>query len=155
VLLAGTGPRHLALAPGRDDLAWVVGELDQLVHVLRHDGSAWQVVQSVTTDPDGPEPEETTAGIAVSPDGTHVYVSTRGADTVSVYAVADDGRLTMRQQVVTAHWPRFIGWVPGHEGERLLVAAERDGSVDVLAVDQGQLEQTGHSLAWAAPTCVV
>ncbi|MFK5646009.1 lactonase family protein [Ornithinimicrobium sp. LYQ121] len=155
VLLSGTGPRHLALAPGRDDLAWVVGELDQLVHVLRHDGSGWQVVQSVTTDPDGPEPEETTAGVVVSPDGSHLYVSTRGADTVSVYAVADDGTLTMRQQVVTAHWPRFVGWVPGHEGHRLLVAAEREGSVDVLAVDEGQLEQTGHSLAWAAPTCVV
>ena len=90
----------------------------------------------------------------VAPDGSHVYVSTRGTDTVSVYAVGEDGHLLLRQQVVTAHWPRFIGWLPGAEGRTLLVAAEKEGSVDVWAVDQGLLEETGHSLAWSAPTWV-
>lgn len=151
----GSGPRHLALAPGRDDLLWVVGELDQSVHTVRREGDAWKVVQTVTTVPEGPGPgETTTAAIVVAPDGSHVYVSTRGTDTVSVYAVADTGHLTLRQQVVTGHWPRFIAWVPGEEGRRLLVAAEREGSVDVWAVDQGLLEETGHSLAWSAPTWV-
>lgn len=109
----------------------------------------------MTTAPEGPGPgETTTGGIVVAPDGSHVYVSTRGTDTVSVLAVGEDGTLTLRQQVVTGHWPRFLGWWPGREGERLLVAAEREGSVDVWAVDEGLLEQTGHSLAWAAPTWV-
>lgn len=155
VLPAGCGPRHLALAPGRQDLMWVVGELDQSVHTVRREGGRWTHVQAVTTAPEGPGPgETTTAAIVVAPDGSHVYVSTRGTDTVSVYAVDDGGLLTLRQQVVTGHWPRFMGWVPGQEGRRLLVAAEREGSVDVWAVDQGMLEETGHSLAWAAPTWV-
>lgn len=158
-LPAGSGPRHLALAPGRDDLLWVVGELDQTVHVVRRSGDgvrrSWEVVQTVTTAPEGPGPgETTTAGVVVSPDGRHVYVSTRGTDTVSVYAVDDEGLLELRQQVVTGHWPRFIGWVPGHEGDLLLVAAEREGSVDVWSTDEGLLERTGHSLAWSAPTWV-
>src|SRR5690606_12949598 len=59
-LTPGTGPRHLALAPGRDDLLWVVGELDQTVHTLRHEGGAWSVAQTVTTAPEGPGPGETT-----------------------------------------------------------------------------------------------
>lgn len=152
---AGTGPRHLALAPGRDDLLWLVGELDQTVHTVVRGGEGWAVNGTVSTAPEGPGPgETTTAGIAVAPDGSHVYVSTRGTDTVSVLAVGDDGRLTLRQQVVTAHWPRFIGWLPGEEGRLLAVAAEREGSVDVWEVDQGLLEETGHSLAWAAPTWV-
>ncbi len=151
----GSGPRHLALAPGRDDLMWVVGELDQTVHTVRREEQGWAVVQTVTTAPEGPGPgETTTGGIVVSPDGSHVYVSTRGTDTVSVYAVGEDGQLALRQQVVTAHWPRFIGWLPGAEGRTLLVAAEKEGSVDVWAVDQGLLEETGHSLAWSAPTWV-
>lgn len=151
----GTGPRHLALAPGRDDLLWVVGELDQTVRTLRRDGGRWTLVQTVSTTPEGPGPgETTTAGIAVSPDASHVYVSTRGTDTVSVFAAADDGTLTLRQQVVTGHWPRFIGWLPGQEGSYLAVAAEREGSVDVWVVDQGLLEETGHSIAWSAPTWV-
>ena len=155
VLPPGSGPRHLALAPGRDDLAWVVGELDQTVHTLVRGSDGWEVVQTVTTAPEGPGPgETTTGGVVVSPDGSHVYVSTRGTDTVSVYAVADTGRLTLRQQVVTGHWPRFIGWLPGEEGRRLLVAAEKECSVDVWAVDHGLLEETGHSLAWAAPTWI-
>ncbi|GGK72053.1 lactonase family protein [Ornithinimicrobium pekingense] len=155
VLPPGSGPRHLAPAPGRDDLVWVVGELDQTVHTLGRDGSGWSVTQTVTTAPEGPGPgETTTGGIVVSPDGAHVYVSTRGTDTVSVFAVGERGHLTLRQQVVVAHWPRFIGWLPGQEGRRLLVAAEKEGSVDVWAVDQGLLEETGHSLAWSAPTWV-
>ncbi|MGC5584631.1 lactonase family protein [Ornithinimicrobium sp. W1665] len=177
VLPTGSGPRHLALAPDRDDLLWVVGELDQTVHVVRRKGGggdgadgdgaerggadgdgarrSWEVVQTMTTAPEGPGPgETTTGGIVVSPDGRHLYVSTRGTDTVSVYAVDDDGLLELRQQVVTGHWPRFIGWVPGHEGDLLLVAAEREGSVDVWSTDEGLLEKTGHSLAWSAPTWV-
>lgn len=152
----GTGPRHLALAPGRDDLLWVVGELDQTVHTVRRgDDGAWSVTGTVSTAPEGPGPgETTTGGIVVAPDASHVYVSTRGTDTVSVFAVGDDGELTLRQQVVTGHWPRFIGWLPGEEGRRLLVAAEKEGSVDVWAVDEGLLEETGHSLAWSAPTWV-
>lgn len=154
-LPAGTGPRHLALAPARDDLMWVVGELDQSVHTLRRQEGGWAVVQTASTAPEGPGPgETTTAGIVVSPDGSHVYVSTRGTDTVSVFSAADDGTLTLRQQVVTGHWPRFIGWLPGQEGRYLAVAAEKEGSVDVWVVDEGLLEETGHSLSWAAPTWV-
>lgn len=155
VLPPGCGPRHLVLAPGRDDLLWVAAELDQTVHTVRREGGRWVPVQTVTTVPEGPGPgETTTAGIVVAPDGSHVYVSTRGTDTVSVFAVDDEGLLTLRQQVVTGHWPRFVGWVPGKEGELLVVAAEREGSVDVWAVDQGMLEETGHSLEWAGPTWV-
>ena len=155
VLPPGSGPRHLALAPGRDDLLWVVGELDLTVRTVRRVDGGWTVVQGVTTVPEGPGPGETTAaGIVVAPDGSHVYVSTRGSDTVSVYAVDEEGLLTLRQQVVTGRWPRFLGWVPGREDELLLVAAEREGSVDVWSVDEGMLEETGHSLAWPAPTWV-
>lgn len=155
VMPPGCGPRHLALAPGRDDLLWVVGELDQTVHALRREAGSWAVAQTVTTVPEGPGPgETTTGGIVVSPDGSHLYVSTRGADTVSVFSVGDDGLLALRQQVVTGSWPRFVGWVPGQEGRQLLVAAEKEGSVDVWALDQGLLEETGHSLAWSAPTWV-
>lgn len=155
VLPPGCGPRHLALAPGRDDLLWVVGELDRTVRTVRRVDGAWTAVQGVTTVPEGPGPGETTAaGIVVAPDGSHVYVSTRGSDTVSAYAVDEEGLLTLRQQVVTGRWPRFLGWVPGREGELLLVAAEREGSVDVWSVDEGMLEETGHSLAWPAPTWV-
>lgn len=150
----GTGPRHLALHPGRDDVAWVVGELDQTVHVLRRegDGTQWSAGASASTAPDGPaEGETTTAGIVVAPDGSHVYVSTRGTDTVSVFRSDADG-LELVQQVATDDWPRFIGWLPGAEGELLLVAAERAGTVAALPVRDGRLGEALDRLRWAAPT---
>ena len=155
VLPPGSGPRHLALAPGRDDLLWVVGELDLTVRTVRRVDGGWTVVQGVTTVREGPGPGETTAaGIVVAPDGSHVYVSTRGSDTVSVYAVDEEGLLTLRQQVVTGRWPRFLGWVPGREDELLLVAAEREGSVDVWSVDVrwSSVRGAASGTSWTAPT---
>lgn len=154
-LPAGTGPRHLALHPLRDDLLWVVGELDQTVHVLSREESGWAVVQTVSTAPDGPaEGETTTAGIAVTPDASHVYVSTRGTDTVSVLAADQEGWLDLRSQLVTDRWPRFIGWVPGQEGRLLLVAAERAGTVRAYVAVDDELVDTGQVLRWPAVTWV-
>ena len=161
VLPAGTGPRHLALHPTRDDLAWVVGELDRTVHVLQRDrgdegdDGVWRAGASVSTTPDGPaEGETTAAGIAVAPDGGTIYVSTRGTDTVSVISTADD-RLELVQQVDVTAWPRFIGWVPGHEGRLLLVAGERADRVDAWRVaPDGRLDEVVASLHWSAPTWV-
>ena len=160
----GTGPRHLALHPSRDDLLWVVGELDQSVHPVRRDDRGWQLGQAVTTAPDGPaQGETTTAGIVVSPAGDRVYVSTRGTDTVTVFEADPEGRLVLRSQLPTDHWPRFIGWVPGHEGELLLVAAERAGTVRAYAVSDSEgvgadaaagLADTGAQLSWPGVTWV-
>lgn len=163
-LPAGTGPRHLALHPGRDDLAWVVGELDLAVHVLHRDAgedsdeqsrAGWRAGESWSSAPSGPADGETTAaGIAVSPDGGHVYVSTRGTDNVAVYAVGEDGALELAQLATVEHWPRFIGWVPGQEGEVLLVAAERGGSVQAYVIEGGLLGQVVGRLDWDGPTWV-
>lgn len=152
-LPAGSGPRHLALAPGRDDLFWVVGELDLSVRTVRRSGSGWEVSAAVALVPEGAGPGgSTAAGIVAGPDGAHVYVSTRGEDTVSAFAAPPDGALVLRQRVLVDRWPRFLGWVPGHEGRQLLVAAEHEGSVDVWDVVAGLLRPSGHSLAWVAPT---
>lgn len=154
-LPAGSGPRHLALHPARDDLAWVVGELDLAVHVLRRGEGGWSPGDPVTTAPSGPADGETTAaGIVVSPDGGHVYVSTRGTDTVAVYATDDEGGLELVQLATVEHWPRFIGWAPGQEGEVLLVAAERGGSVQAYRIEGGLLGEVVGRLEWDGPTWV-
>lgn len=157
----GTGPRHLALHPTREDVFWVVGELDQTVHLVRRTDDGWQVEQTESTAPDGPAGgETTTGGIAVDPAGEWVYVSTRGTDTVSVFAAGAGGELELRQQLVVDRWPRFIGWVPGQEGRLLLVAAEEAGTVRAYAVGQdgrdgrGRLTDTGAALDWPAVTWV-
>ena len=152
-LPAGAGPRHLALHPGRDDVAWVVGELDLAVHVLRRGEEGWAVTGSASSAPSGPADGETTAaGIVVAPDGGHVYVSTRGTDTVVVFAVDEDGGLELVQLLTVDHWPRFIGWAPGSEGEVLLVAAERAGTVQARLVEDGRLGEVAAQVDWSAPT---
>lgn len=154
-LPAGTGPRHLALHPTRDDLGWVVGELARTVHVLRRTDDGWSAADPVSTTPHGPaEGETTAAGIVVGPEGDQVLVSTRGTDTVSVFGTDDDGALELVQHLGVATWPRFIGWLPGAEGEVLLVAAERADVVHAHRREDGRLGEPFATLTWAAPTWI-
>ncbi|MCH4207767.1 MAG: lactonase family protein [Solobacterium sp.] len=76
----GTGPRHGVFAP--DGYLYLASELGN--ELYRIDPETWTILEKTLILPDGRNHEKGTAAIRLSEDGTLVYISTRGADLISV-----------------------------------------------------------------------
>lgn len=84
---AGTGPRHIAIAPD-GKFAYVCGELNSTVNVVKlglSDGTS-KVVQTLSTLPE-PVKGNSTAECVLHPSGKFVYVSNRGHNSIAVFGV--------------------------------------------------------------------
>src|SRR5690349_19360659 len=84
----GSGPRHLAVHPSHR-YVYVLTELTSHVATFAWNPSAGTLVQrqSIATVPLGTPPTNSTAEIAVHPNGRFVYASNRGHDSIAVFSV--------------------------------------------------------------------
>jgi len=161
---AGAGPRHPAF--GADSrFLYVCNELDNTATVFARDpaSGALSPVQTVPTLPESlrADPGFATAEIACHPSGRWLYVSNRdttggGRDTLAVFAIAADGRLTLLE-TAPAGVKIARGFALDPTGRWLVVAGQEDGRIAVLRIDPaaGTLPATGQSAAVGAPVCVV
>jgi 6-phosphogluconolactonase (cycloisomerase 2 family) len=154
----GAGPRHLAFHP-RLAIAWVLNELDSTIATYRWDATHGTLapLAVTTTLPADFAGTSTTAEIAVTPDGRHVYGSNRGHDSVAIFAAdARDGSLSpIGWQQTQGRGPRFIGLDPA--GRFLYAANEQSDTVVTFRVDagSGQLAPTGEVIKNASPVAIV
>ncbi len=153
----GTGPRHLALHPsGR--YAYVLGELASAVATFAWNGAEGTLVQRqrVPTLPAGTTVENSTAEIAVHPNGRFVYGSNRGHDSIAVFSVdARNGQLTRLANTPTGgQTPR--NFVLDPTGRWLLAANQRSNDIVTFAVDptRGTLTRAGSAVAVPRPVCI-
>lgn len=150
---AGSGPRHSVMHPTKDIL-FVVSEMGSEVSTYQIDEKTGKLslVADITTlskeDPQPPAYGSKAAELAITPDGKHLYASNRAFDdkfknTVAVYDIAEDGKLTLTQQVECPAFPRGMTLMP--DGKHLLVASQTDGEVASFKVDanSGHLTPTG------------
>ena len=163
------------------DHVYVAGELDSRVHVVRWDGvsGTGEHLGSVTATADEAagknfpaeialhrlkvEGREIAEGDALPPTSTYegrVYVSNRGADAISTFAVRDGGaRLEHLTDTPVGAWPRHFTVVRGHrdEPDHLVAAAQNGDELMSLLIDPdtGVPQDTGHRLAVPAPVCVL
>jgi len=159
----GSGPRHLALSPdGR--FAYVNGEMAMNVTAFaRHpDTGALTAIQTLSTLPAGADTNGmTTAEILCHPAGKWLYVSNRdvagrGRDSLAVFAVGADGKLTWQQDApARVKVPRGFGIDP--TGQWLIVGGQQDNKITVLKIDEatGKLSATDQSASVGAPVCVI
>jgi len=99
--------------------------------------------QHFQDDSEGTETEEA-AGIAVSPDGSRVYLASRKADTITVYDVDEEGMLTLSQTVVDPEvldWP--TGLVMANDGRHLIATAVLSSAVSVWRISDGKTDGCG------------
>lgn len=77
------------------------------------------------------------AGLAVSPDGTSLYVADNAANTIAQYTVEGDGTLTLKNPatVVSGAGPNRLAVSP--DGTSVYVANGRDGTVSQYDVFSG------------------
>jgi 6-phosphogluconolactonase len=140
---AGDGPRHLTFA--RDNRhVYVANELDSTVDVFTFDASSGALVhvQNASTL-DGFGGSNTLAEIALHPSLDVLYVSNRGEDSIAIFDIAGDGRITRRgAALLEARRPRSFAITP--DGALLLAGAADDDRVIAFQIaSDGGLSRAG------------
>jgi 6-phosphogluconolactonase len=143
---AGAGPRHLDFHPnGR--FVYVINELDLTMTAYAYDAKTGLLreLQILPTLPAAADKVGASAAdVHVHRTGRFLYGSNRGHDSIVIYRLGEDGRMTL-----AGHESRFIkrprNFTIDPTGTLMLVANQDDASVAVFRIDQntGMLEPAG------------
>jgi 6-phosphogluconolactonase len=153
----GAGPRHLMFHPNGKWL-YSINELDSTISGLNYDSQSGELteIDTVTTLPEDFHGENSTAELAIHPNGKFLYGSNRGHDSTAVYRIEETGKLALIEiEPTQGGHPRFIGLDPSGT---FLIAANRDtDNLVSFRVDQqsGELTPTGNQAKAPKPICVV
>ena len=157
-LSAGSGPRHLSFHPdGR--FAYQINELSSTLTAFAYDADRGSLreIETISTLPQEFSGENTTAEVAVHPDGKFVYGSNRGHDSIAVFAVWGDKSILEPVEYVSTRGrtPRQFAIDP--TGNYLFAANQNSGEVVVFRIDRatGRLTATDVVLKVPDPVCVV
>ncbi len=154
----GSGPRHSAFHPN-GKYAYLVEELTSTVAVFSRNtktGALTMIEDNVKTLPAGFTGENTSADIHVDPSGKFLYQSNRGANTLAIFAIGNDGKLTkVGDQPTEGKTPRNFLIDP--KGDFVFVAHQDSDNITIFKRDQktGKLTYTGQSVKVPAPVCVI
>lgn len=125
-LPAGAGPRHIIFHPN-GKLCFVIFELGNLVTSFRYDGESFQPVMTLPLLPGEFRDFSKAAAIKLSEDGTRLFCSNRGHDSITVFAVnPDNGEMTrLKILKLGGEFPRDFEFAPG--GKVLLAGLKMSG----------------------------
>lgn len=152
----GSGPRHFSFHPS-GKFAYLINELSNTITVFRYDAENGKLdtIQTISTLPEGYEGTSYTAEVLVHPSGKFVYGSNRGDDSITVFSVADDGRLSLVEIESTGgKTPRNFAIDP--TGRFLFAENQASDSIELFEIDSitGHLEPTGQTIEVATPVCI-
>lgn len=138
---AGAGPRHLAFHPN-SKFAYLFTEYAETLTALARgaDGKLTEL-NTLPALPAGFDGKSTGAHIQINPAGDTVYVSNRGHNSITVFAIAADGRISLKQNIACGgNWPRFFLLLGNH----LIVANQESEDLVVFDVAaDGTLKPNG------------
>ena len=152
----GSGPRHFSLHPSVK-FAYSNSEMGNAVTAFRYDAAkgALTEMQYISTIPDGWKGVSHTAEVLCHPSGKFLYCSNRGHDSIAVFRIGTDGKLTLVENAPTqGKTPRNFNIDP--TGAYLLAANQQTDNIAVFKIDltSGKLVPTGQSVAVGAPVCI-
>jgi 6-phosphogluconolactonase (cycloisomerase 2 family) len=153
----GDGPRHFQFHPNGRWL-YSIQEEGSTVVLFDYDGASGRLSerQTISTLPAGFAGSNFCSEILVSADGKHVYAGNRLHDSIAIFSVGDDGRLTyISEEWTRGNYPRSFSFDPSHRF--LYCCNQRADAVTVFRVDNasGQLSFTGHYAAVGNPSMLV
>jgi len=156
-LPGGAGPRHLAFHPSQP-FAYVINELNSTITAFSYDAAtgALEDIQHISTLPDDFNGENGTAEVQISADGCYLYGSNRGHDSIVVYAVNEQGKLSLVQHISSGGGhPRHFTLTPS--GRHVLVANRDQNNIVVFQRDAetGRLTATGQEAHSTKPVCLI
>ncbi|MCI0684060.1 MAG: lactonase family protein [Gemmataceae bacterium] len=152
----GAGPRHFAFHPS-GKYAYVINELANTVTAFTYDPErgVLKELQSVTTLPKDFKGTSHTAEVVAHPSGKFLYGSNRGHDSLAIFRIGEDGKLTPAgHQSEGIKTPRNFAIDP--TGAYLLAAGQAANKVIVFRIDPqtGELKPTGNVIEVPVPVCV-
>ena len=112
--------------------------------------------QTISTLPKGFTGSNFCSEILVSSDGKFVYAGNRLHDSVGIFAIADDGRLThVDDEWTRGDYPRSFNFDP--TGQYLYSCNQRADHIAAFRVnrDSGKLTFTGHYAPVGNPSSIV
>jgi 6-phosphogluconolactonase len=153
----GDGPRHFTFH-GNGRWLYTLQEEASTVMFFHFDPAtgALRAEQTISTLPPGFKGTNFTAEIVLSPDGRFLYVSNRLHDTVGIFSLNHEGRLSYVGEASTmGDYPRHIQIAPG--GAFLYACNQRSDSITSFRVDRntGQLRFTGQYAGVGSPACII
>ncbi|MGH8047447.1 MAG: lactonase family protein [Chthoniobacterales bacterium] len=131
----GAGPRHLAFTPD-GKFVYAANEMLLTVTGFRADAKtgALDAIETVPVHDKRPEGYTSLAEVFVHPNGKWLYVSSRGDNTIALFSIAADGKLTRIENVPAGvKIPR--GFALDASGKWLVVAGQDDNRITTLAID--------------------
>lgn len=157
-LSPGAGPRHLSFHPnGR--FVYQINELNSTLTAFAYDRNhgSLREIETVSTLPQGFSGSNTTAEIKAHPDGTFIYGSNRGHDSIAVFAIKGNKGFVEPVEYVSTQGrtPRHFAIDP--TGNYLFAANQDSGEIVVFGINRttGTLAATGAVLKVPKPVCVV
>jgi 6-phosphogluconolactonase len=153
----GDGPRHFHFHPNRRWL-YSIQEEGSTVVLFDYDSAAGRLAarQTISTLPPGFAGSNFTSEILVSADGRYVYAGNRLHDSIAIFSVGSDGRLTFAGEEWTrGNYPRSFAFDPA--GQFLYCCNQRADAVTVFRVNRatGALSFTGQYVPVGNPSMVV
>ena len=153
----GDGPRHFAFHPNRRWMYSLQEEASTLV-VYDFDSTRGTLTarQTVSTLPKGFAGTNFTSEVMVSADGKFVYAANRLHDTIAVFSIGPEGKLTWRSEAWTrGDYPRHFNIDP--TGNFLYVCNQRADALTTFRVDResGGLTFTGHYTPVGTPAIII
>jgi 6-phosphogluconolactonase len=156
-LSPGDGPRHFDFHPNGRWL-YSIQEEGSTVALFDYDGTSGRLTmrQTISTLPPGFAGSNFCSEILVSADGRYVYAGNRLHDSIGIFAVGSDGRLTyVGEEWTRGDYPRSFSFDP--TGRFLYCCNQRADAVTVFRIDRasGRLSFTGHYAAVGNPSHIV
>jgi len=155
-LQPGSGPRHLTFHP-HGKAVYVINELKNTVTLFGYDKATGSLTerQTISTLPAEFTGTSHCADLKITPDGRFLFGTNRGHDSIAVYRIAEDGKLTLNTiQPSHGKGPQNLLITP--DGQWLLCANMPGNTVIVFKIDtaSGQLQAAGEPLSMPMPSCI-
>ncbi|MEO5977227.1 MAG: lactonase family protein [Chryseolinea sp.] len=153
----GSGPRHLTFHPNGKYM-YLVEEMKSTVCAIEVDkvtGNLTILQDTVRALPETFEGPNSSADIHINSKGNFLYMSNRGHNSISIFAVGLDGTITLvGQQDTGGKAPR--NFIIDPKGEFILVANQDSDSILMYKTDAktGKLTVVGKPIKVPSPVCL-
>jgi len=158
-LKPGSGPRHLAFAPG-GKFVYVITEMSCEIEAFAFNPQSGSLtpIQTISLLPVGRafDPGFSGAEVVVHPSGKYLYGSTRGLDLINVYSIDETSGLLTHVEDIPSGGKTPRSFDLDRAGRLLLAANQNSNNVTVFNINllTGRLTPTGQTLAIGSPCCV-
>jgi 6-phosphogluconolactonase len=155
-LPSGDGPRHFAFHPNRSWMYSIQEEASTIVY-FRYESSTGSLVrqQTISTLPSGFKGTNFCSEIVISPDGKSLYAANRLHNSIAVFKIGVDGKLSLMGETLTqGDYPNHISLDP--TGRFLYVCNQRSDQITSFrrSESSGMLAFTGQYTPLGTPMCL-